>query len=863
MAETKVYNGFIYEQQPDGSWRKTAPAQQAAPQVPTVTPLNLPPPPPPPPAPPPPRTPAGAATEGAPKGFAWIDPNNPSAGVYPIGGLPDEAREGARPQQEPLSAKARVDAEQAIIDAQALYDLAQQLKVKFNQGPGATKGVYGLGDFFPTASNKTFNNLSQQARGLVKRAMGFTGGEGNTVAESSSLYDPFLPSASDLDSEILDKIAALEELAKRSATMSSSLLGKPLPEFAGGQLGNTPNALTALRMGGGPETAPVPVGDAGTQTITDPREVPPEMVREMDALVARMVSENNGRLDPQRYAQEADAIQAKYGFKPSDPVEWANTVNQYLDRGGTTLPSGVLPKERMMTRAETAKNNLVNNPLGGLLVGISNGLSAGSLDAIAPDQMAALRDTQGLPLILGEIGGGAGVVGATGRLGRAVAGRFAPSLLGGGTAGGIARTTGLDAVYGGIYGQNAYDDPLTGAVISAGGSLLGQGAGRAIGAAVGGMRRTPAAEALRAEGVPISVARQVGAGRVEDAIQSFPIVGDLSRARQVDSFQGLTDAALRESGAPIGAVPQAGGRDGLAELLGDPNGAQGLIPQAFDNATAGQAWSPDAAFNQSVADAYAAAQRLPPDLAVRATKALDNRLGIFRGQQQITGDQYQQAMRGLKSYRAEAKGQGFDEDYRDVLGKGMGALDDLVARQGTPEVIANLGKANTAYRSAKTLERAMNKAASGNQSGEIFLPTPLQMQQAGMQTQSRFPGPRPFADLADNAQQVLPTKLPNSGTTDRAIVAGILGAGGVGGTLGGGAGYAYGDSVTDGAQTGAIGSAGIATALAILGTRGGQKALEKVLIDRSGGAKRLGEAIRKKRGLFGATGNVIAQEIYN
>jgi len=137
------------------------------------------------------------------------------------------------------------------------------------------------------------------------------------------------------------------------------------------------------------------------------------------------------------------------------------------------------------------------------------------------------------------------------------------------------------------------------------------------------------------------------------------------------------------------------------------------------------------------------------------------------------------------------------------------------------------------------LEDAANRGAGGSQSGDIFNFTPSQLQRAGIANKKKFSGQRPFSELADAGQQVLPSSLPNSGTADRLLLAG--------GLLGGAE-----SSFRDGeAPTGTMASAGLLGALALLGTKGGQKALEDLLFERPELAEELGRQISRRTGLFG------------
>lgn len=126
-----------------------------------------------------------------------------------------------------LTPKVRSDALTAYNDGQYLAKLADELEDAYKKGPGSTPSgsLSSLLDYVPTGANKVMNDRSFQARGLVKRALGFTGGEGNTVGEIQLNYGPYLPEASDRDEQIVDKIKALRGLAENSRKRAVMQLG--------------------------------------------------------------------------------------------------------------------------------------------------------------------------------------------------------------------------------------------------------------------------------------------------------------------------------------------------------------------------------------------------------------------------------------------------------------------------------------------------------------------------------------------------------------------------------------------------------------------------------------------------------------
>jgi hypothetical protein len=243
-------------------------------------------------------------------------------------------------------------------------------------------------------------------------------------------------------------------------------------------------------------------------------------------------------------------------------------------------------------------------------------------------------------------------------------------------------------------------------------------------------------------------------------------------------------------------------------------------------------------------------QRLPPDLRRSLGEVLDARVGPITDTGTMTGEQFQQAMRALKATRNRppSRFEGFEDDYRDAVTGVMDTLEGQMMRGGADSTVTGLTAANAANRNLRTIEDATNRAAGGSETGTPFVFTPSQLQRAGMKTQGRYPGARPFAELADAGQEVLPSRIPNSGTADRisqmALPAGLLGGGA-------GLGFAAGGDA-QGAQTGAMSTAALTAALLLGGTKGGQKVLQRAIIDRPQTAKLLGTQIRNRSGLLGS-----------
>lgn len=770
-----------------------------------------------------------AAAQAAQIEIARMNANKPPPGYrYTAGGNmevipggPADPKTLTAASRPTISAKERADAIAAYFDADAIDRTIASLRQQYEQGPGSTKGVYGLRDYLPTSTNRTFDDIGNQARGAVKRTKGFTGGEGNTIAESEALYGPYLPKASDYDAQILNKIKALEELGNDARTRSIAILGG-VPD-KNGQI--TPVQQFA--------------GYGATQTI-DP--IPPEMQAELDRFVG---ANGAGNLDPVEYAAFRAQLDEKYGFgavTPEKLLEYRNEAglrNQTQDRGVNPNIPGA---PRNMSTIEQLRNNAVSSPIGSGVTGFADAMGFGAVSALQPDAMASLQDMNPNSMALGQIAGTIGATGALGKAGASTIGRVAPRLMGGAGKAQFARNLATDAAYSGIYGGMTQGDPLTGAAIGAAGSAGGQAIGKGLGVIAGGVRASPAVQALRSRGIPLTLGQALG-GKLkaaEDAASSIPLVGDVINARRMEGLQAFNRAAMNDAGAPVGASVNRVGLEGANDL-------RQQISDAYERATRGARVPLDRQFNTDLQAVALASRNLPPDYADRFAKAMDNRVGPIATAGEMTGDAYQQAVRGIKGYRKQASqaAPGFEQDYKDALSKAQDALTAQMKRGGGQQVVEGLAKADEAYRNLKTLEDAMGRNAGGTTTGETFTFTPSQLQRAGMKTQGKFPGARPFADLADNAQGILPSQIPDSGTARR-VMNGVLGGGAALGA-GTGVGYATGDP-----QEGAIASAVLASLLMAGGSRPVQGAAVKGLLDRTDELRRIGAAIDKKRGMFGS-----------
>lgn len=595
-------------------------------------------------------------------------------------------------------------------------------------------------------------------------------------------------------------------------------------------------------------TTPLVAADSDADEVSRP--IPAEMQREMQEWFA---AHPRGALRPEDYANIRNALDEKYGFAPgihnADDPNLRAFVDGYNGKSGlnTAIPPAVQPDTR--NDVEKILGSAVMSPVGTAAATATAGTTANVMDMLFPEKMQALRELNPDAALAGDIFGSIGGASAIGKVGAATTKRLLGSsapklynaLMSSKRAAAAGRSALTDVAQGALYGGAVEGDAGTGAESGLTGNLVGLGLGKIGGGFLRGLTRSPEAEALFSRyGVgDMTIGQQMGgtAKAFEDAATSIPIVGDVINARRGESLINANEAAFREvAGGGLGYGESA--LDELARRRSDAY-TQALENRSFD--------VNNPVFTQEMADALAARSSLTNEFKPQFDTAIENSLaGTSIGDTGImTGDAYQQAMRKIAGYKPK-RGTGFEQDFRDAL-SGVGAtLRNQVEREA-PEVIPALSAADTMYRGEKILEDAVNRARYDTLGlgGDVFRPGDLT---AAVNTSGkRYPGEVPLADFAAAAQNVLPSKLPDSGTARRAAL-GAVALGGVGAGLGAGSSAGGGGEASDIVQGGAEGAViPLATlaALALGGSKSGQRALTKTLFQRPQFAKTLGDLAAK------------------
>lgn len=746
--------------------------------------------------------------------------------------------------------------------ASRLDALAQQInrtQQLFDSGPGSTTGLRSLADYLPTGENARFDtagaSLAQQGLAAFR-----VPGTGTVSDRDAMMFDRAnLPTASMRDDAVDEQLRGLRARVdeERAALGIAPFQWRQttLPRFQpeqeqeaqtappqGAQGGGIPPAVWDNIYGGRAPSLEAAPAFSSTQAVPMRQEMQDAHAN----LVNRLLAQGGGRMDPAAYAQGRAALDQQFNRQSDGQAnqDWATSINNYLDSGGQTVPLDISPDQEEMSILDRVRHDFLMRGDGAFLAAVGDAGGAGLVSMLAPEQMAALRNARPGATLAGDIAGSIGGTAGIGALGRNTIGRALPSLMAEGGARRFGRNLATDVAYSGLYSANTGGNVPLDMLLGGIGSSAGQLTAEVAGGIAAGARPSAQAQYLQGRNIPLTTGQTLGGfpRRVEERMASIPIAGDMVAARMGEGAEALHREMLTEAGRPIGFAPTRVGREGAGDLMGDVAlGRRGAINDAFDSATQGRSFASDPELMQDINAAAGQAQRLPPELAQNADLALRNTFDPIARNGAVTGPEWQGMRSDLRGFGAAQTGPGFPANYRGIMDDAVTALDDMAGRQGGPQVVTDLNNANTAYRLGNIVNDATYRADGAN-----YLPTASQLQDAIKASSRRFPGLNPLAELADNAQAVMPNRIPNSGTADRLFQASVLTGG-----LGGGAGYISGGD----AQSGAAGGAALPTIAALLlamgGTKGGQRLITGAITRRPEQVRRAGEQIRRRAGLFG------------
>lgn len=508
----------------------------------------------------------------------------------------------------------------------------------------------------------------------------------------------------------------------------------------------------------------------------------------------------------------------------------------------------------MVWRDKVTRNTLGIDPesaLGAYGVSAANALTAGTLDELAGGEAQTakevLRQRNPGASLAGDISGAA--LGMTG-LNAGFRG------LGGGMGQLATRGGGIgtDLLYGSAYGAGENNDDramgaLTGAASAGAGNLVGRGIVSGVGKAVRGVS-DPALQYLASRNIPVTPGQIAGQGgmmgrgmrAIEDAIESVPYLGSAVRSRREEGLQAFNREAFKDALRPINQqVQDTIGQDAIGE-------AQDYVSNAYGDALGGLRIRADQPFLRGTDDIVQRGTAVPV-VGEQFNYLIANKLDpLFGPDLRLGGKEFQSALQTLSKAGADFPKQGvMGAEVAGPIREMREAFIDLANRQA-PDAMPKLNAANAANKNVSILGDAVTQAVNSQAESGMF--TPAQLARMAVNNTKKFGGKKaaargdvPFRELTEAGQAVLPSRVNNSGTADRAWATMILPAA-LGGSAAGSQAMGLDPSVT----------ASLA-GLAALSTKKGNKLIEALALKRNPETRAIGEAILRQRrlgGMFGA-----------
>lgn len=351
---------------------------------------------------------------------------------------------------------------------------------------------------------------------------------------------------------------------------------------------------------------------------------------------------------------------------------------------------------------------------------------------------------------------------------------------------------GTGAALGAANGAVTPTDPAQGDFASqklgqmgAGAAFGGAGAGltSALGSVLGGVGGA-AQKRLAQAGVTMTPGQILGKGaaKTEDILTSVPVVGDMIRNAQQRSVQSFNVAAYNNALAPIGeSLPKgvAAGSDAVETVANK-------IGNVYDSIVPRAQFVPDQNFASDVAGIRSNLAQEAPGMLQQFDNIVNNQVtqkaaannGILDGQQ---WNKTRSTITGIARNQSLGNATPDNRALADALGDLNDSINNGVARSSPPDILPTLQKANAAWAQYKQIERAAGSAGASN-NGNVFTAAQFANSvRSGSTLSQKATNSGLNGQFMADAQSVLGTKYPDSGTPGRAALMATLGAFGGGG----------------------------------------------------------------------------------
>jgi hypothetical protein len=363
-----------------------------------------------------------------------------------------------------------------------------------------------------------------------------------------------------------------------------------------------------------------------------------------------------------------------------------------------------------------------------------------------------------------------------------------------------------------------------GALGGVGGTAIGRGVANVV-----APRLNEAAQKLIGEGVNLTPGQMMGGAlrRIEDKLTSVPLLGELIDYSRTKGIEEFNRAAYKRALDPIGGtVPKETGRAGVEAV-------KTQISDAYNTLLPKMKFLPDQDLMQGINNLPKTVTGLPK---AEGKEIVTNIKDIIKkhtpDDEIISGKSYQAIEQDIKKLASAFKGgRGTDAFVYDAYNNALGQIRQGLSRSN-PEYAQELGAINEAFANFARIRKA------GSMANTQEMITPSQMAAAVKASDesagkgATATGKALMQDLSDAGVEILPSKVPDSGTAGRsALVSALLGAGGA-------SSYQAFPTVT------AVG-AGLAGAAATPYLPGVRKLVTTAVGKRPESAKKLADAIRE------------------
>jgi hypothetical protein len=366
----------------------------------------------------------------------------------------------------------------------------------------------------------------------------------------------------------------------------------------------------------------------------------------------------------------------------------------------------------------------------------------------------------------------------------------------------------------------------------AGVGILGGVGGTALGRGIANVvapKLSEAAQKLIGEGVNLTPGQMMGGAlrKIEDKLTSVPLLGDIIDYSRTKGIEEFNKAAYKRALEPIGGVvPKETGRAGVEAV-------KTQISDAYNTLLPKMTFVPD----KPLYDSLSRLDKVVVGLPKPETKMVaDNVKAIIQKHMPenglISGNSYkaiESDLGELASNYAGAKGTDamVGNAYKQALGQVRQALS-----RSNPDYAEELGNINKAFANFARIRRAGSMANTQEMITPSQLANAVKAADESAGKGATATGKALMQDLTDAGVQVLPSKVPDSGTAGRnALVSALMGAGGA-------SSYSAYPTVT------ALG-AGLAGATALPYAPGVRNLVTTAIGKRPESAKKLADAIRE------------------